>query len=58
MAAYPSLRQSYGSGAEISYGTVVDRAVSGKSRFRSFYSQARYTFNNTHECNATEKDSI
>lgn len=58
MANYPSVAQVVGSMKDTNSGTIVDRAVSGKPRFRSYYSQDWAVFTVMHDCTGTEKDSI
>jgi hypothetical protein len=58
MAAYPTYKQQYGSTRESTSGTQVDRAESGKARFRSFYPGQYHTFRIVHECTTAEKNAI
>jgi hypothetical protein len=55
---YPSVPQVVGSTEDRMDGTVVDRAVSGKPRLRSYYSQTWRAFTIVHDCSQSEKDSI
>lgn len=52
MADYPSYPQLVGSTKEAGYGTTVDRAESGRPRFRTFHSQAWAVFKILHEVNS------
>ena len=58
MAAYPSVLQLYGSSVSSTDGTVVERAVSGKPRFRSYYTQVWDTITVMHNLDDTDKALI
>jgi hypothetical protein len=58
VANYPSIPQVVGSTQESSSGTTVDRAVSGKPRFRTYYPQTWHVFHIQHECYDTDYDTI
>lgn len=55
---YPSVPQKEGTIKEPSFGTVVDRAESGKPRIRTFYSQEWGTFRVQHECSKAQMQSV
>lgn len=59
MSDYPSVRQVIGSGETPDAGIEVTKAVSGKPRIRSQYSQTWRTFNVVHDqITASQKSSI
>lgn len=58
MANYPSIPQIYGSVMQPSDGTIVDRALSGKVRLRSYYSAIRYTITVLHDVDGAEKNLV
>lgn len=58
MAAYPSVMQVYGSKILGKAGTIVDRAVSGKPRFRTYYTQVWDTITVKHDLDDTDKALI
>ena len=62
MADYPSsstVPQAIGTTRESSYGTIVDRAVNGKPRFRTYYGQQWHVFKVVHDwVNTTQKDAV
>lgn len=58
MAAYPNVVQVLPSRTIADEGTVVDRAVSGKPRFRSYYSKTRISWEVVHECENTDRDLL
>lgn len=58
MANYPTVTQLIGSVKDTLTGTEVDRAESGKPRFRTFYSQEWDVFNVLHECYIEDRDAI
>ena len=58
MAAYPSVVQAYGSSIASDDGTVVERAVSGKPRFRSYYTDVQEEIRVVHDLDDTDKQSI
>jgi hypothetical protein len=58
VANYPSIPQLIGTIKDTQEGTVVDRAVSGKPRFRTFYSQPWTTFRVLHEVDTTDKSTL
>lgn len=58
MADYPSVVQAYGTMVQGADGTLVDRAVSGKPRLRSYYTQVRDVITVVHDLDTTDKDLI
>lgn len=58
MATYPAIIQVVGSKEVSEDGTVVERAESGRPRFRTFYSEVQKTFLIQHECYSDEKDAL
>ena len=50
--------QAYGSMVTGSDGTIVERAVSGKARLRSYYTQVRDVIKMTHDLDDTDKALI
>ena len=58
MADYPSVVQAYGTLVRGQDGTVVERAVSGKPRFRSYYTLVRDTIGVVHDLDETDRDLI
>jgi len=58
MANYPSSTQLIGTYELPIADTVVDRAVSGKPRLRSYHTQDWSDFLVLHELDGTEKDAI
>ncbi len=58
MANYPTVNQLIGTVKETTTGTEVDRAESGKPRFRTFYSQEWDVFNVLHEVYSEDLDAI
>jgi hypothetical protein len=58
MADYPSVIQVIGTNKKSSYGTVVDRAVSGKPRLRTYYTQQWDVFEVVHDCESTDMGSL
>ena len=58
MADYPSVVQAYGTTISSDDGTVVDRAVSGKPRFRSYFTSVRDEIRVVHDLDDTDKQSI
>lgn len=55
---YPDFIQTVNSRADLLSGTVVSRAVSGKPRLRSYYSQTRRQFTIEHEISYEDKQTI
>jgi hypothetical protein len=51
---YPSIPQTVATQLQGSFGTQVDRAESGRPRFRTFHSQEWKVFTVRHECNKAE----
>lgn len=58
MADYPSVVQAFGTEVRGNDGTVVDRAVSGKARFRSYFTQVRDIIRVVHDLDDTDKDLV
>lgn len=58
MADYPSVVQAYGSTIRSDDGTIVERAVSGKPRLRSYYTQVREQITVVHDLDDTDKALI
>ena len=58
MADYPTVLQAFGSMVTGDDGTRVDRAVSGKSRFRSYYTKIRDMIEIKHDLDDTDKALI
>jgi len=58
MATYPDVPQVIGTIRSTNSGLVVERAISGKPRFRRYFSQFRYGFRVRHECGAADKALI
>ena len=58
MADYPTFPQVVGSNEIVDDGTAVDKAESGKPRFRSFYTQIRRSWVIVHDVDTTDKDTI
>lgn len=58
MADYPSYPQLTTTKRVTDDGTVVERADSGKPRFRTFYTQVRYAFQVEHELDGTDRDAV
>lgn len=58
MATYPALIQVVGSKELLDDGTVVERAVSGKVRLQTFYSQTRGSFVVVHEVYTPDKETL
>lgn len=58
MADYPTVTQAFGSEIKSSDGTRVDRAVSGKPRFRSYFTQVRDQIKVVHDLDDTDKALI
>lgn len=55
---YPSIPQAFGTEVIGSAGTVVDRAVSGKPRLRSYFTQVRNRIKVVHDLDQTDMDSL
>ena len=55
---YPSIPQRLDTDRVGSYDTTVDRAESGKPRFRTFFSKEWVVFVARHECTKAEMQSI
>lgn len=58
MANYPSVVQAYGTTIKSDAGTIVERAVSGKPRLRSYYTQVRDEITVIHDLDDTDKAAI
>lgn len=58
MADYPAIAQVVGSKEVPNDGTVVEQAVSGKPRFRTFFTSIRRRFTVVHDVDTTDKDTI
>jgi hypothetical protein len=58
MAVYPSFPQAIGSRESLDEGTIVERAVSGRPRFRTYYESTQRTFEIVHECDAAYKTQL
>lgn len=58
MADYPTVLQAFGSVVKGDDGTRVDLAVSGKSRFRSYYTKIRDRIDLMHDLDDTDKALI
>ena len=58
MANYPNYTQLVGTRKEKLGGEVVERAVSGKPRIRSFYNRTRHVFMVEHEMDGPDKDIL
>lgn len=58
MAAYPTSIQVYGTRRAALAGTELSRAVNGKPRLRTYYSQTWYEFLVVHDLTTAEKDAI
>lgn len=58
MADYPNYTQLIGTRRVALDGTVMERSVSGKPRFRTYYPQIRYEFIVEHELDGPDKDIL
>lgn len=58
MANYPSILQAYGSEVKGSDQTKLDRAVSGKPRLRTYYTQVRNTIKVIHDLDDTDMATL
>lgn len=59
MADYPTdIVQIHGTERRPDAGIITDQAVSGKYRFRQYYTETRYTWNVVHEVDGPDKDVI
>jgi hypothetical protein len=55
---YPVIPQRVDTRRASTFGTVVDRAESGRPRLRTFHSQDWLVFTVTHECTKVQMQSI
>jgi len=55
---YPLLVQIFGSREVLDDGTVVDRATSGRPRFRSYFATLQRRFLVIHELDNTDRDTL
>lgn len=58
MADYPDKVQVIGTQMTADDGTVMERAVSGRPRLRSFFTDVQLTANVVHEFDGPDKDDI
>lgn len=58
MADYPNIPQVMGSQIFAADGTVMDRAVSGKPRLRSYYPDVQFTAQVLHDVDGPDKDAV
>jgi hypothetical protein len=58
VADYPSIMQAFGTEVVPSDGTVTDRAVSGKARLRSYFTQVRYQIKVVHDLDDTDMATL
>ncbi len=58
MADYPTILQAIGTEARGADGTVVDRAVSGKPRLRTYFTQTWYEVKVVHDLDDTDMDTL
>ena len=58
MADYPSIMQVFGTEVIPSDGTVTDRAVSGKPRLRTYYTQVQNRIKVVHDLDDTDMDTL
>lgn len=58
MAQYPDVTQVIGTQMMAEDGTVLERAVSGKPRLRSYFVDVQQVAQIVHDCDGPDKDAI